>query len=152
LATRDSALSSIKFKASRNALLRASGLGVVIGLIGWRADSASRIRVKDLIRSALADPSSAVRARAVWKIGNSDNLAKRELIPDLKTKGLRWHGWHAFRRGLATNLRELGIPDGVILRILRNADSGTAQAHSAVRKAMSKLDRSLKRDSQKYGW
>jgi integrase len=28
-----------------------------------------------------------------------DNLAKREIIPDLKAKGLYWHGWHAFRRG-----------------------------------------------------
>ena len=31
-----------------------------------------------------------------------DNLAKREIIPDLKKAGLDWHGWRAFRRGLAT--------------------------------------------------
>lgn len=81
-----------------------------------------------------------------------DNLAKREIRPDLDKKNLAWHGWHAFRRGLATNLREMEIPDDVIRRILRHADIATTQEHyaktlpPAVRKAMSKLDRRLKRD------
>jgi len=57
-----------------------------------------------------------------------DNLARREIIPDLKGKGLRRHGWHTFRRGLATNLPELGIRDDVIQRILRHADVGTASS------------------------
>jgi integrase len=34
----------------------------------------------------------------------------------------RWHGWHAFRRGLATNLHELGTPDKEIQGILRHSD------------------------------
>lgn len=33
-----------------------------------------------------------------------------------------WHGWHAFRRGLATNLHELGIDDKEIQEILRHSD------------------------------
>ena len=51
--------------------------------------------------------------------------------------------------GFATNLREMGISDDVIQRILRHADIGTAQRHYAktlpkpVRKAMSMLNRSL---------
>jgi hypothetical protein len=79
-------------------------------------------------------------------------LARREIVPDFRKKGLPWHGWHAFRRGLATNLRAIAIPDDVIQRILRHSDIGTTQEHYAktlpvtVRKAMSKLDRSLKRD------
>jgi hypothetical protein len=44
---------------------------VVIRLLGGRDDAASRIRVKELIRSGLADPSSAVRAKAIWEIGDS---------------------------------------------------------------------------------
>jgi len=86
-----------------------------------------------------------------------DNLAKREIIPDFRANGLQWHGWHSFRRGLATNLRELGIPDDVIQRILRHADIATTREHYAktlpkrVRKAMSKLDRSLTRDKSGTG-
>lgn len=38
-----------------------------------------------------------------------DNLARREIKLDLKKAGTEWHGWHAYRRGFATNLRELGI-------------------------------------------
>jgi integrase len=33
-----------------------------------------------------------------------------------------WHGWHAFRRGLATNLHDLGVPDKTIQAILRHAN------------------------------
>jgi hypothetical protein len=30
---------------------------------------------------------------------------------------MEWHGWHAFRRGLATNLHRLGVSDKVIQQI-----------------------------------
>ena len=36
----------------------------------------------------------------------------------------RWHGWHAFRRGLATNLHELGVADKDIQAILRHSNLG----------------------------
>jgi integrase len=36
-----------------------------------------------------------------------------------------WHGWHAFRRGLATNLYRLGVPDKTIQAILRHANLST---------------------------
>ncbi|HXA75656.1 MAG TPA: tyrosine-type recombinase/integrase [Candidatus Acidoferrales bacterium] len=35
---------------------------------------------------------------------------------------LAWHGWHAFRRGIATNLHGLGVADTTIQRILRHSD------------------------------
>jgi len=35
-----------------------------------------------------------------------------------------WHGWHAFRRGLATNLHALGVDDKTIQAILRHSISG----------------------------
>lgn len=87
-----------------------------------------------------------------------DNLDGREIIPDLQRKNLACHGWHAFRRGLATNLRELKVPDDVIQRILRHADIATTQEHyaktlpPAVREAMSKLDRRLKRGRKSLMW
>ena len=38
-----------------------------------------------------------------------------------------WHGWHAFRRGLASNLNELGVFDLTIQRILRRANVATTR-------------------------
>ena len=38
-----------------------------------------------------------------------------------------WHGWHAFRRGLATNLHDLGIPDKEIQAILRHGNISITQ-------------------------
>ena len=42
---------------------------------------------------------------------NVDALARDMVKPALTKAGLQWHGWHAFRRGLATNLHRLGVPD-----------------------------------------
>ncbi len=36
----------------------------------------------------------------------------------------QWHGWHAFRRGLATNLHALGVDDKTIQAILRHSNVG----------------------------
>jgi len=56
-----------------------------------------------------------------------DNLADRVIKPLFKANGLKWKGWHAYRRGLATNLHELGVPDKVIQAILRHEDVSTTQ-------------------------
>jgi integrase len=42
--------------------------------------------------------------------------------PALIKAGITWHGWHACRRGLATNLHRLGVPDIVIQAILRHCN------------------------------
>jgi integrase len=71
---------------------------------------------------------------AGWMFGNTiggaldlDNLADRVIKPVLKANGLKWKGWHAYRRGLATNLHELGVPDKVIQAILRHDDVSTTR-------------------------
>jgi integrase len=56
-----------------------------------------------------------------------ENLADRVIKPVFKANGLEWKGWHAYRRGLATNLHELGVPDKVIQAILRHEDVSTTQ-------------------------
>jgi len=56
---------------------------------------------------------------------NFANLANRVIKPALVKAGLNWHGWHSFRRGLATNLHRLGVPDKTIQAILRHADLST---------------------------
>ena len=39
-----------------------------------------------------------------------------------------WRGWHGFRRGVATNLNRLGVPDKIIQRVLRHSDVAITQA------------------------
>lgn len=61
----------------------------------------------------------------------------------------KWHGWHAARRGLGSNLYRLGVPDMVIQRILRHAHVSTTTnyyiktAADDVRSAMEKLEKSI---------
>ena len=78
---------------------------------------------------------------------NLDNLCARDIRPVLKD---RWHGWHAFRRGLATNLFELGVPAEVAQTILRHADVATTRKHylllssrNAGNAAMRKLEKEV---------
>ena len=58
-----------------------------------------------------------------------------------------WHGWHAARRGLGSNLYRLGVPDMVIQRILRHANVSTMATYyiktaaDNVRNAMAKLEK-----------
>ena len=57
-----------------------------------------------------------------------------------------WHGWHAARRGLGSNLYRLGAPDIVIQRILRHANVSTTATYyiktaaEDVRRAMAELE------------
>ena len=74
---------------------------------------------------------------------NLPNLARRVIRPaierclrcgkpaaDHKPEGhmfeldtsIAWHGWHSFRRGLATNLHQLGVADKDIQAILRHSN------------------------------
>ncbi|MGC2110251.1 MAG: tyrosine-type recombinase/integrase [Candidatus Korobacteraceae bacterium] len=61
----------------------------------------------------------------------------------------RWHGWHAARRGLGSNLYALGVSDKVIQDILRHANVSTTNtyyiktASAQVTDAMEKLERAL---------
>lgn len=59
---------------------------------------------------------------------NLDTLAAKVIRPMFLKAGLQWHGWHAFRRGLATNLHRLGVPDKTIQRILRHANVAVTQS------------------------
>jgi integrase len=80
---------------------------------------------------------------------NLDNLVRRVIVPapspcavckkqkdEHKPEGHvyerdnslpRWHGWHAFRRGLATNFHQLGVDDKTIQAILRHSNIGITQ-------------------------
>jgi len=80
------------------------------------------------------EPISAIGRRArkgfifANELGNPMNLealAVDVIRPALQKANLAWHGWHAFRRGLATNLHRLGVSDKVIQQILRHANVTT---------------------------
>jgi integrase len=102
---------------------------------------------------------------------NLDNLVRRVIVPSLsrctvckkredehtpeghvyeRDKSLpQWHGWHAFRRGLATNLHQLGVDDKTIQAIMRHSNVGLTMnvyvksvSESQV-SAMGPLDREL---------
>jgi hypothetical protein len=53
-------------------------------------------------------------------LDSEHEYARRSDVPE-------WHGWHAFRRGLATNLNDLGVLDLTIQRILRHSNVTTTR-------------------------
>jgi hypothetical protein len=75
--------------------------------------------------------------------GESDHRADHPYKRDARFP--EWHGWHAARRGLGSNLYRLGVPDVVIQRILRHANVSTTATYYIktaavdVRNAMTKL-------------
>jgi integrase len=70
---------------------------------------------------------------------NLANLARRAIVPKLNAAGVQcWAGWHGFRRGLATNLFELGEDEATIQAILRHADVKTTRRHYIKKNVVSK--------------
>src|ERR1700678_979696 len=61
-----------------------------------------------------------------------ENLVARVIKPALLEKKLKWLGWHAFRRGLGSNLYLLGVKPVVIQGILRHSDIGTTLTYYVV--------------------
>lgn len=67
----------------------------------------------------------------------------------LDEKFPKWHGWHAARRGLGSNLYALGVPEKVIQQILRHANVSTTSTYyiktvpAQVTDAMEKLQQAL---------
>jgi integrase len=74
--------------------------------------------------------------------GATHKFERNKVLPE-------WRGWHAFRRGLATNLNRLGVDDSVIQRILRHSHVAVTQAcyiktaSEDAKAAMQKLETAL---------
>jgi len=58
-----------------------------------------------------------------------NNARTRIIKPALELANEKWHGWHAFRRGLSTNLHHLKVPDESIQAILRHENVAATQKH-----------------------
>jgi hypothetical protein len=94
----------------------------------------------------LAQPDLPIFQAGNGKPLNLDNLVRRVIAPaltlcaacsqpesehakaehefKLDSTSPSWHGWHAFRRALATNLHALGVKDKDIPAILRHSNVG----------------------------
>jgi integrase len=107
---------------------------------------ANALEAHRLRAGILAQPGLPIFQAGNGQPLNLDNLARRVIAPALsrcvvcreveaehKTEGHlfkrdtslpEWHAWHAFRRGLATNLHALGVDDKTIQAILRHSNVG----------------------------
>ena len=76
-------------------------------------------------------------------------LAQRVVRPAVESLRLEWHGWHGFRRAIASNLYELGANDKIVQRILRHAKPHVTRERyikafdPAVLAAMKKMETTL---------
>ena len=91
------------------------------------------------------------RCQACGKIASGHQTADHPYKRDIRIP--EWHGWHAARRGLGSNLYRLGVPDMVIQRILRHANVSTTATYyiktaaDDVRKAMTRLENRISEGS-----
>ena len=107
---------------------------------------ADTLEAHKLRAGKLAQPTLPIFQAGNGKPLNLDNLVRRVIIPALspcavckkqedehkaeghlyqRDKSLPfWRGWHAFRRGLATNLHTLSVDDKTIQAILRHSNVG----------------------------
>jgi integrase len=79
-------------------------------------------KILDEHRASMHNPGTGV----IFHSGNGepmdmDKLAQRVIRPAVEACGLPWYGWHGFRRGIASNLYELGANDKIVQRVLRHA-------------------------------
>jgi len=78
--------------------------------------------ILDEYRRSMGNPEAGV----VFHSGdglpiNIDKVGRRVIHRALEVTHLPWYGWHAFRRGLASNLYAMGAQDKVVQRILRHS-------------------------------
>jgi integrase len=79
-------------------------------------------RILDEYRASMHNPATGV----IFHNGGGEcldmeKLARCVIRPAVEAIGLPWYGWHGFRRGIASNLYELGANEKIVQRILRHA-------------------------------
>jgi integrase len=80
---------------------------------------ADALEMHKISSGILAQPDLPIFQASNGKPLDLHNLANRVISPVAA-----WHGWHAFRRGLATNLHAIGVDDKTIQAILRHSNVG----------------------------
>ena len=138
-----------------------------IPIIGWLAAKLAEHR------KLVGNPTSGpVFRNEAGKAMDPNNLLGRVILPALNVCGIcskpeaehdaepnhkyerntvlpKWRGWHAFRRGLATNLHQMGVDDLTIQAILRHSNVSITQkcyiktASAETKTAMQKVQSAL---------
>jgi integrase len=73
-------------------------------------------KILDAYRHTLGNPNEG----PVFPV-ELEHLGNLKVRPAMEALGLRWSGWHGFRRGIASNLFELGCDDLTVQRVLRHS-------------------------------
>jgi integrase len=73
-------------------------------------------------RNSMGNPATGV----MFHTGSGEpmdlnKLGQQVIRPAVEAIRLDWYGWHGFRRGIASNLYELGANEKIVQRILRHA-------------------------------
>jgi integrase len=127
---------------STTSLTKTKGSAKPIPVVKMLADALEAHRMR---AGMLAQPDLPIFQAGNGKPLNLDNAVRRSISPSIERcstcqkpeadhlpeahmfkldETIRWHGWHGFRRGLATNLHSLGIDDKTIQAILRHSTVG----------------------------
>jgi integrase len=56
-------------------------------------------------------------------------LGSKKVAWELGGSGVKWHGWHALRRGFATRLHEAGVQDHTIQALMRHSSLSVTMKH-----------------------
>ncbi len=106
--------------------------------------------ILDTYRSSIGDPQTGVMFHSgAGQHMDFDKLAARVVRPVVESLKIDWYGWHGFRRGIASNLYELGADEKIVQRVLRHAKSHVTKDRyikafdPAVMAAMKKLESSI---------
>jgi hypothetical protein len=117
---------------------------------GWQRKLAAHRKSQGDPTSGPIFPSGARFPNGARKATDPNNVLGRVILPALNVCGVcskpegehnpetkhkyernkvlpHWHGWHAFRRGLATNLHQMGVDDLTIEAILRHSNVSVTQ-------------------------
>jgi integrase len=89
----------------------------------FQAGNGKPLNLDNIVRRVI---NPALSPCAVCKMQEDEHLPDGHAFQRDSSLPL-WHGWHAFRRGLATNLHTLGVDDKTIQAILRHSTIGLTQ-------------------------
>ena len=80
--------------------------------------------ILETYRSSIGNPQSGVMFHTgAGQHLDIDKLVLRDVRPVAKSLDIDWYGLHGFRRGIASNLYELGADEKIVQRVQRHAKS-----------------------------
>jgi len=93
----------------------------------FRASSGSALRLNNL-SVKITNLAAINRCQECGKPEDDHDKASHASHRYIRDGSLpQWRGWHAFRRGLATNLHDLGMDDKTIQAVLRHSNVAVTQ-------------------------